>query len=89
MMRLMKSWLMQLMGVPTCAEIERFAYAYLEGNLVAEQKRKFERHLEGCDTCHRFIQTYSQVAQPERLLHKIPLDPNFERRVIEFLKENR
>ncbi len=86
---LLKAWMIKWMGLPTCEEIEQFAYAYMEGGLAAEQKRKFEQHLKGCDNCYRFIQTYREVAQPERLLHKIPLDPSFERKVIEFLKENR
>lgn len=77
------------MGLPTCEEIAQFAYAYLEEELESEQKRKFERHLRGCRNCRRFIRSYRQVARPERLLQEISLDPNFERRVAQFLRENR
>ena len=76
---------MKLMGLPTCEEIEQFAYAYLEGQLEPEQIKKFERHLEGCANCKRFVDSYREVARPERLAQTIPLDPDFERRIIEFL----
>lgn len=89
MMRVMKAWMMKLMGLPSCQEIEQFAYAYLEQQLEPELEEKFERHLRGCGNCHRFINSYRQVANPEGLLKKIPLDPDFERRVIRFLKSQR
>lgn len=79
---------MRLMGLPTCEEIEGFAYAYLEGELEPELEKKFERHLRGCGNCERFVQSYRQVARPDRLLQKIALPPDFERRVARFLKES-
>ncbi|MBI4455806.1 MAG: zf-HC2 domain-containing protein [Acidobacteria bacterium] len=88
MIRSSRTWMMKLMGLPTCEEIEQFAYSYLEEELQLEQKRKFERHLRGCRNCQRFIHTYRQVARPERLLQKIPLDPCFESRVVQYLREN-
>ncbi|MBI2820999.1 MAG: zf-HC2 domain-containing protein [Acidobacteria bacterium] len=87
--RFSKTWMMKLMGLPTCEEVEQFAYAYLEGDLERAQERRFERHLRGCPTCERFIHSYREVARPERLLQKIPLDPNFEHRVMQYLRENR
>lgn len=85
----MKTLMMKGMGLPTCEQIEQFAYAYLEGELDPGLTAKFERHLGGCDNCERFVSTYREVARPERLLQKIPLDQDFERRMIEFLKKNR
>lgn len=87
--RLMKSWMMKLMGLPSCEEIERFAYGYLEAQLEPELRDKFARHLRGCGNCARFVESYRQVARPERLAQKISLDPDFERRVARFLQENR
>lgn len=88
MIRLLKCWMMKLMGLPSCEDIEQFAYAYLEEQLEPEQRKKFEQHLRGCVNCNRFTQSYRQVAEPEKFLGKIPLDPDFERRIINFLKDN-
>ncbi len=88
-MRLMKFWMMKLMGMPSCEGIERFAYDYLEERLDSKLAKKFEGHLRGCDNCHRFVQTYREVTRPDRLLRKIPLDPDFERRIAQFLKKNK
>ena len=87
MIRLLKCWMMKLLGLPTCEEIEQFAYAYLEEQLEPVQRRKFERHLRGCVNCDGFVQNYRQVSEPEILLREIPLDPDFERRIVGFLKK--
>jgi anti-sigma factor RsiW len=84
----MKTWMMKLMGLPSCEEIGRFAYDYLEGQLEPGVRDKFARHLRGCRNCAHFVESYRQVARPERLAQKIPLDPEFERRVARFLREN-
>ncbi|MDA2939049.1 zf-HC2 domain-containing protein [Acidobacteria bacterium AH-259-A15] len=73
------------MGVPTCEEIEQFAYAYLEGQFEPEQIKKFERHLQGCANCKRFVDRYREMARLERLAQAVPLDADFERRVIDFV----
>ena len=87
MIRPLKCWLMKLLGLPTCEEVEQFAYDYLEGQLEPEQRKEFELHLRGCISCRHFIQSYRRVAEPERLLREIPLDPDFERRIVDFLKK--
>lgn len=86
MIRRFKTLMMNVMGLPSCEEIERFAYSYLEDDLDTELRAKFEKHLRGCANCQNFVRTYREVARPERILRPVPLDPDFERRVIEFLK---
>ena len=85
MLRMLKNWIMKLMGMPSCQEIEQFAYDYLEGQLEPGRVRNFERHLQGCANCKRFVDSYKKVAWPEQLAQNIPLDPDFEERVVEFL----
>lgn len=82
----MRSWMMKLMGLPSCEEITEFSYAYLEETLDPNLKDKFERHLKGCGTCRRFVESYRAVAKPTRLSEPVPLDPDFEWKVAEFLK---
>ena len=88
MIRLAKAWMMRLMGLPSCREVERFAYDYLEERLDRKVAQKFERHLRGCGGCERFVRSYRAVAEPERLAGRIELAPDFEARVVEFLRRN-
>lgn len=88
MASLLKKWMMKILGMPSCQEIEQFSYDFLEGRLDAPVAKKFQRHLNGCDNCEKFVKTYQEVARPERLKQKIPLDSEFEDRVIQFLKKN-
>lgn len=86
---LLKAWMLKLAGLPTCEEVTEFAYGYLEGELDSRLVKQFERHLRACGNCSRFVDSYREVARPERLLGAVPLDPDFERRVAQFLRENR
>ena len=83
-----KRWMMKLMGLPTCEEVADWAYAFLEGQLEPEIEARFQKHLRGCANCHRFIESYRKVARPDGLARSIPLDPEFEKRTLEFLKEH-
>lgn len=86
-MRWLRSLMTRLMGLPSCEEIVAFSYAYLEGDLDPEVTAKFERHLGNCRNCLRFVESYRQIAKPKRLTHIIPIDPDFELRATEFLKQ--
>lgn len=89
MYRFVRKWMLKLMGLPSCEEISGLAYAYLEGHLDPGLTAKFERHLGSCANCERFIASYRQIARPGGLARRIPLDPEFEKKTVEFLKENR
>ena len=84
----MRGWMMKWMGLPSCEEIEQFAFGYLENELESGLAAKFERHLRNCANCDRFIKTYREIARPERLAQKISLDKDFEQRVADFLSKN-
>ena len=87
MQRLVGKWMLKLMRLPSCEEISELAYAYLEGHLDPALAAKFERHLRNCANCKRFIDSYRQIATA-KLARKIPLDPEFQKRIVAFLKEN-
>lgn len=89
MVRFLKNLAMKLMGLPTCAQVTEFAYLYLDGQLESRQLQRFERHLQGCKDCFRFVDSYREVARPERLTRPISMDPDFESRVIDFLIQER
>ena len=88
MLREIKRWMMKLMGLPTCEEVADWAYAFLARQLEPEVEARFQKHLHGCANCHRFIESYRKVARPDGLARSMPLDPEFEKRTLEFLKEH-
>ena len=40
----------------TCREMVELVTAYLEGNLPAEQRARFEEHLAICDGCQAYVE---------------------------------
>ena len=41
-----------------CRELAEFILHYLEGELDAETRERFERHLSRCANCRRYIAAY-------------------------------
>jgi anti-sigma factor RsiW len=50
----------------TCKEVLDFLMSYLDGELTAEQRAEFERHLAICDACRDYIASYKSTVQLER-----------------------
>jgi anti-sigma factor RsiW len=42
----------------TCRELTDFILDYLSGELPAESRVAFERHLSRCTNCHRYLASY-------------------------------
>jgi anti-sigma factor RsiW len=42
----------------TCRELADFVMGYLDGELEAEQRRRFEAHLAECPDCVRYLREY-------------------------------
>jgi anti-sigma factor RsiW len=42
----------------TCLEIADFLFDYLSGELAADVRRRFERHLALCSNCRAYLATY-------------------------------
>lgn len=74
-----------LMGLPTCEEVEKFAYDFLEGTLDSPTIKVVERHLKACKNCQRFIAAYRKTAALEKTFQKPSLDPEFKQKLFEFL----
>jgi anti-sigma factor RsiW len=58
----------------TCRELIDFLMSYLDNELSADERREFERHLEVCPPCRRYIATYSEAVR----LGKVALRPSDE-----------
>lgn len=39
----------------TCQQAVELVTDYLEGNLTRRQRRRFERHVRGCENCARYL----------------------------------
>jgi anti-sigma factor RsiW len=39
-----------------CREVVELVTAYLDGSMAREDRRRFERHLSGCDGCTRYVE---------------------------------
>lgn len=42
----------------TCRELIEFLHLYLDGELPADRRAEFDRHLSVCDSCVHYIETY-------------------------------
>jgi anti-sigma factor (TIGR02949 family) len=51
----------------TCRELLDFLMAYLDGELGSRERERFDRHLEVCPDCVRYLETYRETIRLERL----------------------
>jgi anti-sigma factor RsiW len=50
----------------TCKEALDFLMSYLDGELSAEQRAEFDRHLSICDACRDYLASYQATLKLER-----------------------
>lgn len=74
-----------MMNLPTCEEVEQFAYDYLEGQLDPKTTRQVDRHLKACKNCLRFLDSYRKIRKAGLQAEAIPLDPEFKEKLFKFL----
>jgi anti-sigma factor RsiW len=74
-----------MMHLPTCEEVEQFAYDFLEGTLDSPTLKAVERHLKACKNCQRFMKAYRKTAALGKTFAKPKLDPEFKQNLFEFL----
>jgi anti-sigma factor RsiW len=43
-------------GALTCQELVELVTDYLEGTLSRRDRRRFEKHIKGCDGCSRYVE---------------------------------
>ena len=77
----------RMMGIPTCEEVDRFSYDYLEGQLDPKITRQVERHLRSCKNCKRFIESYRKTRALGQRSSFIILDSEFKEKMVEFLSK--
>lgn len=75
----------RMMGLPTCEEVDQFAYNFLEGQLNPKTTHQVERHLKTCKNCRRFMESYRKIRSLGQSPSSIVLDPEFKEKMLEFL----
>ena len=64
-----------------CEDSKLTIMEYLDGELPADARRRFEEHLAGCDTCRQELAAQQRVIRSVRLLHRVPAPPDFAARM--------
>ena len=59
------------MAAMTCQQVVELVTDYLEGSLGWRDRRRFEKHLQLCDACTRYI---AQMRETLDLLGTVPVD---------------
>lgn len=75
-----------MMKLPTCEEVERFAYDFLDQNLDNKTLQAVERHLRFCKNCQKFIKSYRLMVKKIKLAPPPPLEKEFKEKMLAFLK---
>lgn len=68
-----------------CAAFRQFVTAYVDGELVGEDREAFESHLAACPACRRLLEEEQSVAALLRSAHPPPVAPDALRARIQTL----
>ena len=59
----------------TCRELVQLITDYLEGGLSRRDRRRFERHLRGCDGCPTYVEQMRETVRVAGVLREDDLAP--------------
>jgi anti-sigma factor RsiW len=57
-----------------CREFTEFLHEYLFGDLPAEQRAEFDKHLAECPWCVAYLDSYQKTIQLEHAAFSVPGD---------------
>ena len=83
----MMKFMFRMMRLPTCEEVDRFAYDFLDGVLEPQVLKSIEKHLRFCKSCQKFISSYRLIAAKAKPVLPPPLDAEFKEKMFEFLRK--
>ena len=68
---------MSLLSAPelSCRELVRLITDYLEGTLSVRDRRRFDRHLRGCDGCTTYVEQMRQTIRLAGTLTEQDISP--------------
>jgi len=59
----------------TCRDFAEFIADYLSGELAADTRTTFERHLSRCENCQKYLAIYTATTELERGAFSDALEP--------------
>jgi anti-sigma factor RsiW len=67
----------------TCRQVVELMTAYLEGNLPASERTRFEEHIAGCDGCRAYLAQLQTTREVVGRTANEPMPASVERELIE------
>lgn len=65
-----------------CAELVELITDYLEGELPARDRKRFEAHLTGCDGCDAYLDQMRRTIETTGRLREEDIPPALEERLL-------
>jgi anti-sigma factor RsiW len=59
----------------TCAELVELVTDYFEGSLSRRDRKRFDRHIAGCDGCTAYLEQFRETIRLTGSLREEELDP--------------
>jgi anti-sigma factor RsiW len=66
-----------------CQELVELVTAYFDGNLSRTDRRRFERHIAGCDHCTAYVEQMRLVIEATGSLSEDDLEPAAREELLE------
>lgn len=66
-----------------CQELVELVTAYLDGGLSRRDRRRFERHIGGCDNCSAYVEQMRLVIEASGRLTEDDIDPGARQELLE------
>ena len=71
----------------TCRELVELVTEYLEGSLLADERLRFEQHLENCPYCQSYLEQMRQVISLLGQITETSLDPDAENELLRCFRD--
>jgi len=66
----------------SCRELVTLVTEYLEGSLAARDRRRFERHIRGCDGCTAYLEQMRDTIRLTGSLRESDVSPQARRELL-------
>jgi anti-sigma factor RsiW len=66
-----------------CQELVELVTAYFDGGLSRRDRRRFERHIGGCDNCTAYVEQMRLVIEASGRLREDDLEPSAREELLE------
>ncbi len=73
-------------GEIDCRQIAELLGEYLDGTLPKPTRDLLEWHIEGCQPCVAFVNTYRGTVNAARKLSDVPIPPELKQRLLKVLQ---